>query len=66
MTFSELYLSVSHSYTCIVCLDTTFQIIMNVEEKVIREEKLKQLNQLVGELSFPPYPPLKSSSFQLW
>ena len=42
------------------------QIIMDVEDETAREEKLKQLNQLVGTLSFPPPPTMKTSPYHLW
>lgn len=39
---------------------------MNIEDEASREDKLKQLNQLVGDLSFPPLPPVKKSPYYLW
>lgn len=39
---------------------------MNIEDEAMREDKLKQLNYLVGELSFPPLPPAKKSIYHLW
>ena len=39
---------------------------MSIEVDDLREEKLKQLNSLVGALSFPPPPSGKPSNFNIW
>ena len=39
---------------------------MEVEDEGAREDKLKQLNQLVGMLSFPPQPLMRTSPYHLW
>lgn len=54
--------SKSNSYLCIL----THQVIMSIEVDDLREEKLKQLNSLVGALSFPPPPSGKPSNFNIW
>jgi hypothetical protein len=44
----------------------THQVIMSIEADDLREEKLKQLNSLVGALSFPPPPSGRPSNFNIW
>ena len=44
----------------------THQMIMSIEDDDLREEKLKQLNSLVGALSFPPPPSGKPNNFNVW
>lgn len=39
---------------------------MGIEGDESREEKLKQLNHLVGALSFPPPPGMKTNNFNIW
>lgn len=44
-------------------IPSLLKIIMNVEDEGSREDKLKQLNRLVDELSFPPLPSVKKSPY---